>query len=73
MHCCNLPNRNSDFLDPARRAVLARMRFDGDGVAVCIIKIDSQLKCTGILDSPGRWRMQRDLTGNRHVDGYVDK
>ena len=49
------------------------MRFDGDGVAVCIIRIDSQLKCTGILDSLSRLRMQRDLTGNRHVDGYVDK
>ena len=49
------------------------MQFDGDGVAVCIIKIDSQLKCAGILDSPSRLRMQRDLTGNRHVDGYVDK
>ena len=48
------------------------MQFDGDGVAVCIIKIESQLKCTGILDShssPSRLRMQRD--GNRHMD--VDK
>ena len=49
------------------------MQFDGDGVAVCIIKTNSQLKCAGILDSPSRLRMQRDLTGNRHVDGYVDK
>ena len=49
------------------------MQFDGDGVAVCIIKIDSQLKCTGILDSPSGLRMQGDLTGNRRVDGYADK
>ena len=43
------------------------MQFDGDGVATT--KIDSELKCAGILDSrssPSRLRMQRDVTGNRH-------
>ena len=39
------------------------MQFDGDGVAVCIIKINSQLKCAGILDSPSRLRCREILLG----------
>ena len=44
------------------------MQYGGDGVAVCMIKIDSQLICTGIVGDRGsgsRLRMQRDFTGNR--------
>ena len=43
------------------------MQYGGDGVAVRIIKIDSQLNCTGIVGGRScgsRLRMQRDFTGN---------
>ena len=52
------------------------MQFGGDGVAVCIIKINSRFKCTGVLDShssPSRSRMQRDVTENRHVDMWINR
>ena len=46
----------------------------GGGVAVCIIKIDSQLNCSicaCIFNSHStRLRMKRDFAGNRHC-GYV--
>ena len=52
------------------------MQLNGDNIAVYIIKIDSELKCTGILDScssPSHLRMQRDITGNRHVDMWINE
>ena len=42
------------------------MQYGGDGTAVCMIKIDSQLSCTGIVGGRGygsRLRTQRDLLG----------
>lgn len=48
------------------------MQYGGDDVAVCMIKMDCQLNCTGIVGDRGlgcRLRMQRDYTGDRH-EGY---
>ena len=52
------------------------MQYGGKSTAVCMIKIDSQLSCTGIVGGRGygsRLRMPRDFTKDDGSDLWISR